>query len=109
MQQGVSYQGFPMHEQLIICLTYSFEHTPTFSKCCGTGIYISDELEFNVLEKYSICHPKISESTFIEIENNCGYLYWHHAEVSDFIDVFLIPTLEKLSNSNLHFCRRFQC
>ena len=48
---------------------YSFEHTPTSSQCGGTGIYISDELEYDLLKTFSVSHPNISESTFIEIKN----------------------------------------
>ena len=48
---------------------YTFEHTPTSSQCGGTGIYISNEFEYDLLEKLSVSHPNISESTFIEIKN----------------------------------------
>ena len=85
---------------------YVFEHTPTSSQCGGTGIYISEDLDYDKLEKLSVCHQNISESTFIEIKHKnkkniiVGSIYRHHSEVSDFLEVFLRPTLEKISNSN---------
>ena len=85
---------------------YSFEHTPTSSQCGGTGIYIRDKFEYDLLEKFSVSHPNISESTFIEIKNKSkrniviGSIYRHHSQVSDFLEMFLRPTLQKLSNSN---------
>ena len=48
---------------------YTFEHTPTSSQCGGTGIYISNEFEYDLIENLSVSHPNISESTFIEIKN----------------------------------------
>ena len=85
---------------------YTFLHTPTTSQCGGTGIYISNELEFSFLDEFSFCHPNISESTFVEIKNKnkknliIGSIYRHHSAVSEFLEIFLRPALQKIAHSN---------
>ena len=85
---------------------YTFLHTPTTSQCGGTALYISNDLEYDILDEFSVCHPNISESTFVEIKNKnkknliIGSVYRHHSAVSEFLETFLRPSLQKIAHSN---------
>jgi len=85
---------------------YKFVHTPTSSQCGGTGMYISNDLEYDFLDAFSACHPNVSESTFVEIKNKnkknliIGSVYRHHSDVSEFLETFLRPSLQKITASN---------
>ena len=66
-------------------------------------MYIKSSLDFDILEDFSICHKNVCESIFIEIKNPSrkniivGNIYRHHTAVEEFLDIFMRPTLQKIT------------
>jgi len=88
---------------------YDFRHTPTPTPCGGAGMYIKSSLEYEYLEKFSMCQENIAESFFIEIKNPhkknliIGCIYRHHSPIHTFITDFFSPLLGKISKSKRNF------
>ena len=88
---------------------YDFFHTPTPTRCGGAGIYIKSTLEYEQLNKFSVCHENISESIFIEIKNphkknlTIGCIYRHHTPIQTFISDFFNPILTTITKSKKKF------
>ena len=84
---------------------YSFIHTPTQTRCGGVGMYITKNLDFEIIEALSTCHTNICESIFVEIKHPtkknviAGTIYRHHTAVNDFVDNFLRQTLQKITKT----------
>ena len=85
---------------------YHFVHTPTATRAGGVGMYINSQLDFNILNSLSLCHPNVSESIFVEIKHPTkkniivGTIYRHHTAVSEFLDTYLRQTLQKIAKTN---------
>ena len=74
---------------------YDFVQTPTKTRCGGTGFYIRNEYEYEVLKEFSKSEENICESIFIELKRHnkknliVGCIYRHHSSPELFIDNFL--------------------
>ena len=86
---------------------YVYEHTATESGKGGTLLYIDKNIKYKLRNDLNIYEKKMVESTFIEILNKkqknmiTGYVYKHSKhEVSDFMNNYITPLLDKLSNEN---------
>jgi hypothetical protein len=84
---------------------YDFHHTPTSTECGGAGIYIKTALNPSPLGKYSVSHPNICETMFVEIKNNSkknliiGCIYRHHTPIPLFRSTYLDKTLNQITKS----------
>lgn len=82
---------------------YGIEHTSTTSHFGGAALYIKNGIDY--LKRDDLCKSihNISESIFIELDRAqkknilVGCIYRHHSSVTDFIDLFLQGTLNKIT------------
>ena len=89
---------------------YDFVQTPTKTRCGGTGFYIRNGYEYEVLKEFSKSEENICESIFIELKrhnkNNLivGCIYRHHTSPELFIDNFLKKTVDNISKKQNKLC-----
>ena len=84
---------------------FQFISTPTLTQCGGVGMYINSSLDFDLLKDLSVCHSNVCESIFVEIKNPSkkniivGNIYRHHTAVEDFLNIFMRPTMQKITKT----------
>ena len=82
---------------------YKFHHTKTTSKCGGTGVYVKNNHQYEIITELSTCIENVCEAIFLDIKNNkgksitFGCIYRHPSVQKQFLEKFLEPTLQKLS------------
>ena len=86
---------------------YVYEHTPNESGKGGTLLYIDKSIKYKLRDDLHIYEKKMIESTLMEILNKkqknviIGFVYNHPKhEVSDFMNNYIMPLLDKLSKEN---------
>ena len=83
---------------------YEFVHTSTKTRCGGTGLYIKNGYDYEVITEFSKSEENIFESIFIELKrlnrknHIVGCFYRHHSSPELFIDNFLKKTIDNISN-----------
>ncbi len=81
---------------------YDFIQTATKSFFGGVGLFIKSGFEYKVREDLNKSIYNVSESVFVEIKNKSkkkllvGCIYRHHSSITEFVDMFLAETLEKI-------------
>ena len=76
--------------------------TCTKLQCGGAGIYVKHGHEYEIITDLSKSIENISESIFDELKRKngrnitIGSIYIHHSPITDFVDQFLKPMLDKI-------------
>ena len=85
---------------------YNFVHTPTSSQCGGVGIFIKENIEYEIVNKHTLSLDNIFQSIFIEIKTPSkknilvGCVYRHPSPpISEFQNKFLDKTLNAITKS----------
>ena len=88
---------------------YTFISQPTDSSAGGVGLYVKQDLNYNIRTKLSLSNSDF-ESLLIEIDNQshknfiCGIIYRHpNSDISSFMD-YLNSTVEKIHREKKKLC-----
>ena len=84
---------------------YNFIHTPTHTQCGGAGMYIKNNIEFEIITNLTQSYSNVSESIFVELKHIkkrnviVGSIYRHHTAVQLFIDTFFQKALQFITKT----------